>query len=170
MSKLGTKRPKYFHVQMNAPHQTNNESLIILAGGRKCELEENHKWFIGIGKVVKILKGDEFDIICVNFGRGIAEEVLRKIIVKSDMARKQIATIKINQYADFFGDYVGVKLKQKDGTYKYESSFIAYAIRGWYVPRAYDIKRTPKEELPETEQMDSDEYDYTHDILSQFML
>lgn len=86
---------------------------------------------LGVGTITKIEKGNEFDIIRINFGRRYA----RKIIVTHNHARRQLLTLKRGQLAWFYG-YFKVYANGKNK----QTIFFARGLQGWYVPKAVDIK------------------------------
>ena len=93
---------------------------------------------VGVGTVVKIEKGNEMDMVMMNFGF-----VARRIIVKHNHARRQIYTLKKGQLAWFYGfaKYYDKKL-----------CLFAKGFQGWYVPKALDIKNYDDDQLVELEQ------------------
>lgn len=108
-------------------HFSIHETLIFLG----TPLEENDMTIcVGIGLVKVIQKGQDFDLVGMDFGRGYC----REIFVKSNHARRQIYTLKKGQYAWFYGYMSCYKENGKKKT-----SFYAKAFQGWYVPKVMDI-------------------------------
>lgn len=93
---------------------------------------------VGIGVVRKIEKGEDFDLVGMDFGAGF----MREIYVKSNHARRQIYTLKRGQYAWFYGS---MKYYTEDN--KQKSSLFAKAFQGWYVPKNLDIKKLDPNEI-----------------------
>lgn len=108
-------------------HCSKHETLIYL--GTPIE-ENNFTIAIGIGIVRTIQKGEEFDLVGIDFGRGFA----REIYVKNNHARRQIYTLKKGQYASFYG-----LMKVYSEGKKTKVVFYAKALQGWYVPKNMDI-------------------------------
>lgn len=50
------------------------------------------------GRIVRIKRGDGFDLVEFNTGRGIDRNYTRKVLCKTQDSRKQIATLTIGQY------------------------------------------------------------------------
>lgn len=97
----------------------------------------NYRWCLGVGRVVKIKQGENFDLLYINFGRKYA----REIIVQYNHARRQLLTLKCGQLATFYGKF---KIWQEQGETK--SLFYAIGLQAWYVPKALDIKQMNLEE------------------------
>ena len=99
--------------------------------------------FKGTGLVLKISRGTNFDVILVRFGVMTART--REIIVIHSRARRQILTLKRGQFADFLGEAVVISEDRPDNPYKNKFvkrlHFTAFAIRGWYTPKAFDVKK-----------------------------
>lgn len=100
----------------------------------------------GVGTLIKVQKGENFDLITMDFGG----RWQRKIIVKTTMARKQIYTMKVNQLAWFVGTRKTFIVKNKK-TKKNDCKvvFYAFGFQGWYVPKAFDIKNIDPQEIIE---------------------
>lgn len=98
---------------------------------------------VGIGTLLKVQKGNKFDIITMDFGR-----YQRKIIVKLTQARKMVYTMKVNQLAWF----VGTRKTYNEGKgkdRKVHSMFYAIGFQGWYVPNVFDIKQVDPQDIVE---------------------
>ena len=116
-----------------------HESLIYLGG---TEIGKQTTMCFGVGSIVKIEKGKNYDLVVMNFGRRIN----RKIFVKSPMVRKQIIGLKKNELSWFYGFrklYFSKVDKQNHRTV--ETCFFAKGFQPWYVPKAFDIKIDPNE-------------------------
>ena len=91
---------------------------------------------MGIGLVDKVVGGDKYDIVYMNFG-----STTRAVVVWEYNARKQIATLSRGKYAMMYG-FIRV-LKNDAG--KRRAVLYARALQGWYVPTAYDVKKKYKD-------------------------
>ena len=108
-------------------HFSLHESLLFMGAPK----ESNDKTFcVGVGIVKTIQKGEEFDLVGIDFGRGFA----REIYVKNNHARRQIYTLKKGQLAWFYGY---MKVYTLEG--KKKVSMFAKGFQGWFVPRNMDI-------------------------------
>lgn len=114
---------------------STHETLIFLG----TPIEENDMTIcIGIGLVKTIQKGEDFDLVGMDFGRGYS----REIYVKNNHARRQIYTLKKGQYAWFYG----LMKLYKEGKKK-KCCFYAKAFQGWYVPKNMDIVKIDPNEI-----------------------
>ena len=116
-------------------HFTKHETLMFLGSPKD---KEEYTIVVGIGRVMAIEKGQEFDLVKMDFGRGYSREIL----TKNNHARRQIYTLKKGQYAWFYGmmKYYTVEKKQK-------AFFYAKAFQGWYVPKNMDIMKLDPQEI-----------------------
>lgn len=108
-------------------HYTMHETLLFFGSPQG---KNDYTICIGIGRVMTIQKGEEFDLVGMDFGRGYTREVF----VKNNHARRQIYTLKKGQYAWFYGLMKTYKIEKKIKCY-----FYAKAFQGWYVPKNMDI-------------------------------
>lgn len=123
---------------------------------------EDTFWAFGIGRVTRIKKGEEYDIVELNVGYGYTENATRKFICTDLQVRKQIYTLKITQYTMFYA-YTTEERKY----------YLAFAFFPAYVPNAYDIKRNiPQEDKDLISNVIRDESEEEiqgeQDFLSQF--
>lgn len=106
--------------------------------------------FFGVGKVYRVVKGDECDLVYVNFGmQGIEREHTPRLVVCYDNhARRQTLTLKRGQHATIFGisRFYTKKITTKSGEQKEITNVSLYAtgLQGWYVPTMLDIRKMPK--------------------------
>lgn len=112
--------------------------------------------FKGIGKVVKISKGEQADMVYVLFypmAKGDAIKP-RVVFVSGNHPRRQLLTLKCGQYAEFYGKAIKKPIKHlaQDGKLKdsYKWEMFAYACQGWYVPNMFDVKKAHKDKVDET--------------------
>ena len=126
----------------------HGESILYFNGYR-----DDEKLFWGIAKVIKVFKGDKFDVVNARFGIG-GNTKIRPVMVFDNHARRQLLTIKQGQYAEFYGTaQVMVKKLEpqdtnyKEGEYRYlrQWNFAAYMIQGKYLPTSFDVKKRNKE-------------------------
>lgn len=112
--------------------------------------------FFGVGKVLRISKGQDADIVYVAFypqGKGDRPTV-RRVIVGGNHPRRQLLTLKCGQYAQFYGRCV---YKNLDKEIEINGKIIkprqwelfAYALQGWYVPNAFDVRKAHKDKVDE---------------------
>ena len=134
-------------------HHSLNEALLFL-GPPKEDKEKN--FCIGVGIVKKIEKGENFDLVKMDFGRGY----WRDIVVRMNHARRQIYTLKVGQLAWFFG-FMKVYLKDK----KRKAYFFARGFQGWYVPKNMDIKKLDPNEVEELTKENESKLDFIDELL-----
>lgn len=134
-------------------HCSRYEALLFLGQPR----ESNDKnYCIGVGTVYLIQKGEEFDLVKMNFGSG-----LREIFVKLNHARRQIYTLKRGQLAWFFG-YIKF---YKDMNGKSKSTLFAKGFQGWYVPKQMDIKQLDPNEIDKLEEENESKLNFLDELL-----
>lgn len=163
---LGKKKPRKFVTYAgNNSYALRNERITVFTGTKEQATENSIKSFVGYGIVLKIIKGNEFDIVKFNFGKGE-----RNVIVQRNTARRQIYTLKVNQWAEVIGEFKSTKTQLKDGTWQYDLSFVAFALNGWFVPRSYDIKHDIElnENGEQMEHIEQEQEEVFVDILKQF--
>ena len=90
-------------------HNSIHESLIYLGAPRE---HKDMTFCLGVGIVKVIQKGEEFDMVGIDFGRGYS----RQIIVKNNHARRQIYTLKKGQLAWFYGYMRSYRIEGKTQT------------------------------------------------------
>ena len=134
-------------------HCSIHETLLFLGTPK----EQNDMTIcLGVGVVRTIQKGDEFDLVGIDFGRGKP----REIFVKSNHARRQIYTLKKGQYAWFYGEY---KCYNDNG--KTKSCMYAKAFQGWYVPKNMDIIKLDPNEIDKLTQENESKINFIDEIL-----
>lgn len=131
-----------------------HESLIILGS----DITMPYRWCWGIGTVTKIIKGNEFDLLYVNFGRSYG----REIIVRDNNSRRQLLTLKRGHRVTFYGKFKAYLNKKK----KLKVIFYAMALQDWFVPIAADFKQLKKTsaDLFDSDLPIEEETDYLHFI------
>lgn len=135
-------------------HHSMNEAIVYLGPPK----EDNSKNFcFGIGIVKKIEKGENFDIVKMDFGRGT---YWRDIVVRMNHARRQIYTLKVGQLAWFFGF---MKVYRQEG--KRKAYFFARGFQGWYVPKNMDIKKLDPNEVEELTKENESKIDFIDELL-----
>ena len=135
-------------------HHSLYECLLFLGQPK----EYNDKTYcLGVGIVKVIQKGEDFDLVKMDFGRGYG----REIFVKLNHARRQIYTLKKGQLAWFFG-YMKV-YQDKDG--KIKSTLFAKGFQGWYVPKNMDIKKIDPNEIDKLEQENESKLNFIDELL-----
>ena len=134
-------------------HYSIHETLLFLG----TPLEENDMTIcVGIGLVKTLQKGQDFDLVGMDFGRGY----IREIYVKNNHARRQIYTLKKGQYAWFYGYMKCYKIK---GHYK--SSLYAKAFQGWYVPKTMDIVKVDPSEIDKLTEENESKINFIDELL-----
>lgn len=130
------------------PVTTLNDEMLYIASGK------THN-FTGDGLVMKISRGEKFDIVTVMFGIGVK---YRDVVVTHTRARRQILTLKRGQWARFGGmaRLYQEKTKPKEG-YKsvlYKKWYLfAYFLQGYYTPKMFDIRKR-QEDIDNGEEID----------------
>lgn len=130
--------------------------------------------FFGIGKVIRIVKDRDFDIVQVMPKPCFQGEVshLRNVVITGNHARRQLLTLKCGQVAMFYGRAFlkWQDMQKDDGTIKKirRWHFIALALQGWYVPTSFDIKKAEKEdEIEDYDSMSDLQRDFLDNILGE---
>lgn len=141
---LGSKNPKAIRV----PH--NNAVPRMIFGNTVIEIRTNTGWrtYFGFGRVVKICKSDDFDLVFVDFGGGKDKNF--RLYFSSVNSRKQVYTLKVGQYAQF-----GMMRRTEDAK-KNNNLFIVLWAMGIYVPKMVDIRNTELTEDEITTMTDED--------------
>lgn len=125
-----------------------------------CILEmrssKNWKKYFAYGLVLKICKGDDFDLIIVDFGRG--GDNACKVYCRALNTRKQVYSLKVGQYAMF-----GLIRKTSDAYNKLDR-YLAEWCMGIYVPKIVDIRNS---EL-NTEELENEEITVGASFLDNF--
>ena len=136
-------------------HFSDHETLIRL--GNSLESDDMTIVF-GIGRVLRIEKGQEFDLVYMDFGRGYG----REIFVKSNHARRQIYTMKKGQYSWFYGMLRYYK-DEKDK--KFKAALYAKAFQGWYVPKNFDIKKLDPNDIEQLSEENESKINFIDNLL-----
>ena len=144
---LGKKNAKPIRVPHNnaVPRVIFNNNVIEL----KNTGDKGWRTYFGFGKVVKICKSDDFDLVFVDFGGG--QENHLKLFFHTLNSRKQLYTLKVGQYAQF-----GMIRDSKDAAQNIEKYVVLWAM-GIYVPKMVDIRNS---ELTQEEITEMTEEDY----------
>lgn len=120
-------------------------------------LEDNEMTIcVGIGIVKKIEKGEDFDLVGMDFGRGYA----RDIYVKNNHARRQIYTLKKGQLAWFYGF---MKCYKIDG--KKKANLFAKGFQGWFVPKNMDIMKVDPNDIVEMTEENESKINFIDELL-----
>ena len=116
-------------------------------------LQQYQFMFFAIGKVIRINKGDDFDIVQIQPKPCYKGEVahLRNIIFAGNHPRRQILTLKCGQFAMFYGraNLVWQEVEKDNGEKKKIRRWhlFAFACQGWYVPKMFDVKKAQEENV-----------------------
>ena len=134
-------------------HHSLHESLFFLGPPK---VGKDKVFCLGIGIVKVIQKGEEFDLVGIDFGRGFT----REIYVKLNHARRQIYTLKKGQLAWFYGY---VKFYELEG--KKKQSFYAKGFQGWYVPKNMDIIKINPDDIEKLTKENESKINFIDDLL-----
>lgn len=134
-------------------HHFPREALFLLGSPKE---DERKKIVVGIGIVRTIEKGQDFDLVGMDFGGGFK----REIFVKNNHARRQIYTLKKSQYAWFYGI---IGFYNKEG--KPCSQLYAKAFQGWFVPKNIDIKKVDPNEIERLTEENESKINFIDEIL-----
>lgn len=110
-----------------------HESLIILGD----DITLPFRWCMGVGTCTKIVKGNDFDLCYINFGRSYG----REIIVRDNHARRQLLTLKRGHLTTFLGKF-NIYTDKKG---QLRVIFYAVGFQDWYLPIAADFKQLKKD-------------------------
>ena len=110
-----------------------HESLIILGD----DITLPFRWCMGVGTCTKIIKGNDFDLCYINFGRSYG----REIIVRDNHARRQLLTLKRGHLTTFLGKF-NIYTDKKG---QLRVIFYAVGLQDWYLPIAADFKQLKKD-------------------------
>ena len=144
---LGKKKARPVYVPSNnlVPRLTYDNTLMQLNN------RGNWLYYFGYGLVVKIYKGDKFDIAYINFGGGYKDIKNNFVLVFNNLnARKQLYTLKVGQYAQF-----GLA-RHIQGAIKFPNYYLVEWAMGIYVPKMVDIRNTELTENEIETMVDSD--------------
>ncbi len=114
-------------------HCFQHESLIVLGN----DITLPFRWCMGVGTCTKIIKGNDFDLCYINFGRSYG----REIIVRDNHARRQLLTLKRGHLTSFIGKF-NIYTDKKD---RLRVIFYAIGFQDWYLPIAADFKQLKKD-------------------------
>lgn len=134
-------------------HYSIYETLLFLGQPKK---ESGKTICFGIGTVTKIQKGEEFDMVYMNFGRDYS----REICVKHNHARRQIYTLKRGQLAWFYGV---MQVYKDKGEFK--TIFYAMGFQGWFVPKNMDIIKINPEDIEKMTEENESKIDFIDKLL-----
>lgn len=110
-----------------------NESLIVMGNDSSMPF----RWCMGVGTCTKIIKGNDFDLCYINFGRSYG----REIIVRDNHARRQLLTLKRGHLTSFIGKF-NIYTDKKG---QLRVIFYAIGFQDWYMPIAADFKELKKD-------------------------
>ena len=113
---------------------------------------------VGIGLVKVIQKGEEYDMVAMDFGRGFT----REIYVNLNHARRQIYTLKRGQYAWFYGT---ARFFRENG--KLKAMFFAKALQGWFVPKQMDIVKADPNDIEEMTKENESKIDFIDNLFKE---
>ena len=135
-------------------HHSLHETLLFLGPPK---VDNDKTYCLGVGIVKVIQKGEDFDLVGIDFGRGYS----REIYVKNNHARRQIYTLKKGQLAWFYGF-----MKTYTVNNKIKSSLFAKGFKGWYVPKNMDIVKVDPNEIEKMTQENESKLNFLDEILN----
>lgn len=148
----------------------SNESLMLF---EKCTyLNKDFRIFYGIGKVYRVVNGDENDLVYINFGL-FPEHRVKALVVFYNHARRQTLLLKRGQVCQVYGlaRYIERDVTNKAGHKEKKLSLVLYAhgFNAWYIPTLMDIRKMPKnEDLVSPTDKEKEYMESMEDILDQF--
>lgn len=120
------------------PYYLDGALIIILGKPRIRKLIDcEYRQIVGWGKVRRVHKGNDFDIVEIDF----MDHYWRDVIVYDNHARRQINTLKQGQMCMMTGIMKFVRT-EKGGKV---TRIFATMLQGQYVPKMIDIKKNPLE-------------------------
>ena len=145
---------------------------LLMLFGYSWNNGKRYRLFYGVGIVYRIVKGDKYDFVLMNFGLFKGKK-LRKIVIFENHARRQLLTLKKGQMAQVVGicryGVIDIELKGKPALGQ-KLFLYGKALQGWYVPTMLDIRRLPiNEDLVEPTEKEEKEMEQYEDILEEFM-
>ena len=148
-TRLGDKKTEEYVVPSinNIVRCFRSETLFIFGLDSK---NTKYRWCLGVGRVCKIMQGENFDLLYINFGRKYA----REIIVQYNHARRQLLTLKVGQLATFYGKFKIAPDDNPKNPTKIKTIMYAIGLQAWYVPRAMEIKKIDLETYDKVQQED----------------
>jgi len=128
---LGDKREKEYYIPAidNMVRCFRGETLFLFG---LDSVFTKYRWVYGVGRVCKIMQGENVDLVYINFGR----KYPREIMVQYNHARRQLLTLKRGQLATFYGKF---RIFTENKKLRY--AFYAIGLQAWYVPKSMDIKK-----------------------------
>lgn len=95
---MNKSRYKWRSPSLGTPYLTTSRETIIYTEHNKIQSTA-----FGVGIVIKVEQGKDMDIVYMNVGKGYGLKFCKKLYVVSSLARRQLYTLVINQYAMFYG-------------------------------------------------------------------
>ena len=144
----------------------------IMFFGWQERKKKQYRQFYGIGVVHRVVRGNECDLIFINFGV-FNDHWTRLVVAHDNHARRQTMTLKRGQVCQVYGicKYYTTEKEIKGEMKKVvELGLYAKGILGWYVPTMLDIRKMPVNDnldIPKGDDLDKEEK--MVDILDQFM-
>lgn len=136
-------------------HAMKNETILIF--DKRDNDGISARPIIGIGKVMRVYKGEKLDLVYMNFGG----KYNKKIVVFHNHARRQVYTLKRGQLATLYG-YIRFYTENEQTKY----SMYANGFHAWYVPKAFDIKNYDSDMLDQlTQENETSMLDFLDNII-----
>lgn len=135
---------------------------------------KKYRPFYGIGKVIRIVKGEKADLLYVRFG--IFETVhSRLVVVYENTARRQILTLKRGHCVQVYGmcryfttEFTDVTTKERKK--RIRLGLYASSLIGWYVPTMMDVRKMPtNEDLVAPSEKEKEIQQTFEDVLNEFL-
>ncbi len=146
------------------------ESLMLFGSAK--HRGKRYRLFYGIGIVYRVVKGENQDLIYVNFGF-FKEHRTRLVLAYENHARRQTLTLKRGQCCQVYGlcRYYTTEFELNGEKRKgVRLGLYARAISGWYVPTMMDIRKMPtNEDLVEPSEKEEELQQTLTDVLNEFL-
>lgn len=162
---LGSKRPHTYNLPDVGEMMYHPYGDALMMFGVQRVGKKNYQQCFGIGTVLKISKGESFDLVYMKFGK----KTVKTIMAINNHARRMIYTLKKGQLATFYG-YGRVFTYKKENEIRERQywQFYAWGFQGWYTPKLIDVKKIQKEPDFQVDSMSVKEQDYMSNFLDQF--
>jgi len=170
--RLGKWKPKDYIVPTydGTMECVKGESIMLFGWQEKNK--KQYRQFYAIGVVHRVVKGNECDLIFINFGV-FKDHRTRLVVAYDNHPRRQVMTLKRGQVCQVYGIcryYTTQKEIKGEMKNVVELGLYAKGILGWYVPTMFDIRKMPTNDnldIPKGDDLEKEEQ--MVDILDQFM-
>ena len=148
-----------------------NESLMLF--GTTNYKNKKVRIFYGIGKVYRVVHGDKFDLVYVNFGL-LPSHRVKTVVVYYNHARRQTLLLKRGQVCQIYGlaTYYEKTVINKAGHKEDKFALFLYAhgFNPWYIPTLKDSRKMPvNEDVVRPSDKEEEYMESLNEVLDQFM-